>query len=238
MDEVSSTGSYSSPSSSAFLPDRSLFALYYLWSTTWERQEWLRSRQQVLILVQLLCLFPLIVLSAVQYELQCQTSQAWSMVLGFLLTTTDVSHDIPPPPAEQFYDTLEYVLQSIREFTKEYRYALTKIRSKKGTDGEVNKVYLQCDRGKFRTSRVQERGRQRFRGTRFLDCPFSGILIHSKDIGAWIFEIRNSGHNLGTRRIISDNQPDGPEVNPRTSERGSRGGGAGEGVHWHGVVVV
>ena len=73
---------------------------------------------------------------------------------------TDVSHDIPPPPVDQFYDTLEDALQTIREFTKEHGYALTKLRSKIGKDGEVNKVYLQCDRGKFRTSRVQEQNRQ------------------------------------------------------------------------------
>jgi hypothetical protein len=46
-----------------------------------------------------------------------------------------------------------------------------------------------------RASRVQEQNRRRIRGIRCLDCPFSGILIHSKDIGAWVFEIRNSGHN-------------------------------------------
>jgi hypothetical protein len=103
-------------------------------------------------------------------------------------TDASVSYDIPPPPVDQFYDTLEDALQSIREFTKEHGYALTGLRFEKGEDGAVNKVYLQCDRGKSRTSRVQKQNRRRFRGTRILDCPFSGILIHSKDIRAWVFE--------------------------------------------------
>jgi hypothetical protein len=47
------------------------------------------------------------------------------------LTGTDVSHHIPPPPVDQFYDTLEDAWQSIREFTKEHGYALTKLRYKK-----------------------------------------------------------------------------------------------------------
>jgi hypothetical protein len=66
---------------------------------------------------------------------------------------------------------------------------------KKGEDGEVNKVYLQCNRGKYRASHVQEQNRQRIKGTGRLDCFFSGILVRSKDIGAWVFQIRNSGHN-------------------------------------------
>jgi len=37
------------------------------------------------------------------------------------------------------YNTLEDVLQSIRGFTKEHGYALTKLRSRKGKDGEANK---------------------------------------------------------------------------------------------------
>jgi len=66
---------------------------------------------------------------------------------------------------------------------------------KKGKDGEVHKVYLQCDRGKYRASHIQEQNRRRIKGTRRINCPFSAILIRSKDIGAWFFEIRNSGHN-------------------------------------------
>jgi len=52
---------------------------------------------------------------------------------------------------------------------------------KKGKDGEVNKVYLQYD---HRASHVQKQNRWRIKGTRRLDCPFSGILVRSKDIGA------------------------------------------------------
>jgi hypothetical protein len=48
---------------------------------------------------------------------------------------------IPPPPAGLLCDTLEDALESIPGFTKEHGYALTKLRSKKGKDGEVNKVY-------------------------------------------------------------------------------------------------
>jgi len=106
-----------------------------------------------------------------------------------------VNHNIPPPPVYLLYDTLKGALQSIQEFTTERGYAPTKLRSKNGKDEEVNRMYLQCDRGKFCESRVQERNRRIFRDTRFIDCPFSVILVHSKDIGAWVFEICNSGYN-------------------------------------------
>jgi hypothetical protein len=52
-----------------------------------------------------------------------------------------IHYSIPPPPAGLLYDTLEDALESIPGFTKEHGYALTKLRSKKGKDGEVNKVY-------------------------------------------------------------------------------------------------
>jgi len=48
----------------------------------------------------------------------------------------------PLPPVDLLYNTLKDALQSIRGFTKEYGYIPTKLRSKKGKDGEVNKVYL------------------------------------------------------------------------------------------------
>jgi hypothetical protein len=83
---------------------------------------------------------------------------------------TGINYDIPPPPVDLFYKTLDEALQSIQKLTKEHGYALTKLRSKKGKDGEVKKVYLQCDRGKSRASGVQEQNRRKFRSTRFLDC--------------------------------------------------------------------
>lgn len=106
-----------------------------------------------------------------------------------------VNHDIPPPPVDLLYHTLEEALQSIREFTKGHGYALTTLRSKKDKDGEIKKVVLQCNRGKFRPSQVREQDRQRIKGTRRLNCPFSAKLVHSKTIGAWVFEVCNSAHN-------------------------------------------
>jgi hypothetical protein len=52
-----------------------------------------------------------------------------------------IRYSIPHPPAGLLCDTLEDALESIQEFTKEHGYTLTKLRSKKGKDGEVNKVY-------------------------------------------------------------------------------------------------
>ena len=77
------------------------------------------SRSQDLILVKLLRPPYLIVPSAVDLELQCQTGQAWGIVLGFL--TDDPffristfgrtpsflgASTIPPPPATRIYRPL------------------------------------------------------------------------------------------------------------------------------------
>jgi hypothetical protein len=118
---------------------------------------------------------------------------------------TRTNYDIPPPPVDLLHNSLEDAMESIRGFTKEHGYALTKLRSKKGKDGEVNKVYLQCDRGKHRTSHVQEQNRRRFIGTRRIDCPFSGILVHSKDMahGYSKFAIRaTTTHPLQLQLIL------------------------------------
>jgi hypothetical protein len=55
---------------------------------------------------------------------------------------TKTNRDIPPPPVDLLYDTLEDALGLIRGFTKGYGCALIKLRPKKGKDGEVYKVYL------------------------------------------------------------------------------------------------
>jgi hypothetical protein len=68
-----------------------------------------------------------------------------------------VNHDIPPPPVDLFYDTLEEALEVIREFTKQHGYALTKLRCKEGKDGEVNKVYLQEGTQDTNTHRIASR---------------------------------------------------------------------------------
>jgi len=90
---------------------------------------------------------------------------------------TTVNYDIPSPPVDQHYSNLEVALQTIQEFAKEYGYALTTLRSKcKG--GEVYKVYLQCNRGKFRSDHiVAEQNWQRMKGSRCLNCPFSATLL-------------------------------------------------------------
>jgi len=48
-----------------------------------------------------------------------------------------VNYDIPSPPVDQHYN-LEVALQTIQEFTKEYRYALTTLQPKR-KGGEVYK---------------------------------------------------------------------------------------------------
>jgi hypothetical protein len=61
---------------------------------------------------------------------------------------------------------------------------------------EVYKLYLQCNRGKFRSDlKVAEQNRRRMKGSRYLNCPFSATLLQSKGVGAWVLQIRNNGHN-------------------------------------------
>jgi hypothetical protein len=77
---------------------------------------------------------------------------------------------------DQHYNNLEVALKTIREFTKDHGYALTTLRSKR-KGGEVYMVYLQCNRGKFRSDLiVAEQNRRRMKGSRCLDCPFKLIL--------------------------------------------------------------
>ena len=84
-----------------------------------------------------------------------------------------VNYDIPSPPVDQHYNNLEVPLQKIQELTKEHGYSLTILRSKR-KGGEVYKVYLQCNRDKFRSALiVTEKNRCKMKGTRCLDCPFS-----------------------------------------------------------------
>jgi len=115
----------------------------------------------------------------------------------------DVNHDIPPPPVDLFYDTLEEALEAIREFTKEHRYALTKPRSKKGP---LVRTELR-PASRFEVALQEGRGRRGGRG-----------------------RPRGSTQETTPRRIIPDNgQPQppvtsAPGVNQQTSERGrSRG---------------
>ena len=61
--------------------------------------------------------------------------------------------NITPPPVNLLNKD---ALQSIRGFTKERGYALAKLRSQRGKDGEINKVCLQCDGSKYRASHVEE----------------------------------------------------------------------------------
>jgi hypothetical protein len=82
-----------------------------------------------------------------------------------------VNCDIQNPPVDQHYNNLEVALQMIQGFTKEHGYALTTLRSKI-KDGEVYKVYPQCNSGKSRSPfGVAEHNRQRMNGTRCRNLP-------------------------------------------------------------------
>lgn len=110
------------------------------------------------------------------------------------MESTDINYDIPPPPTDEVFPNFESAQETIRVFTKEHGYALSKLRSKT-IDGQIVKVDYQCDRGKRKTPRVSEETRKRKRQTKRLGCPFSATVGLIKKKGGWVIRVKDARHN-------------------------------------------
>src|SRR5581483_10721361 len=51
------------------------------------------------------------------------------------------------PPSEQLFESIDKAMDFLYNFSKSRGYAVKKRRSKKGKNGLVKAVFLQCDRG-------------------------------------------------------------------------------------------
>ncbi|KAK9376442.1 uncharacterized protein V1513DRAFT_245649, partial [Lipomyces chichibuensis] len=111
----------------------------------------------------------------------------------------DGGSDLPapsmPPPPETVYPDLDTAKKSIQAWARMHGYAIRTQRSKARKNGDISKVFLQCDRGGQYTSRHHDEStRQRhLTGSCKTNCPFSVVVTESN--GNWEVTVRDNKHN-------------------------------------------
>lgn len=98
------------------------------------------------------------------------------------------------PSTEQFFDSRELLIASVRQHALSQGYAITTIRS------SANKnIFLGCDRGGTYHDRVNapEGAKRRLTSTRRIGCPFRlyGRRIPNHDNDKWELKVQNPSHN-------------------------------------------
>ncbi|KAJ8100838.1 hypothetical protein POJ06DRAFT_274617 [Lipomyces tetrasporus] len=100
-----------------------------------------------------------------------------------------------PPPPETVYPDVDTAKKSIQFWARMHGYAIRTQRSKARKNGDISKVFLQCDRGgQYKSRHRDESTRQRhLTGSCKTNCPFSVVVTESN--GTWEVKVRDSGHN-------------------------------------------
>ncbi|KAF7592881.1 hypothetical protein BBP40_012293 [Aspergillus hancockii] len=98
---------------------------------------------------------------------------------------------MPPPPDGQFTSEDEAVT-SAQQFAKKNHYCLVMRRTKRGANGLMRAIYLECDQGRIHKS--ESDGRRQVTSRR-KGCPSSLLISYAKTDNLWHLKIRDPSHN-------------------------------------------
>ncbi|KAL8786472.1 MAG: hypothetical protein Q9213_002788 [Squamulea squamosa] len=98
-----------------------------------------------------------------------------------------------PPPCDEFYPTLDALVDAANKHAKDQGYAIVKLRTKKRGD-VVFKANLACARGAIRKSSGMGK---RNSSTIKCDCPFIAHAVRRKDTPGWELTVKIGEHNHG-----------------------------------------
>ncbi|KAK9489454.1 hypothetical protein V1508DRAFT_336233, partial [Lipomyces doorenjongii] len=98
------------------------------------------------------------------------------------------------PPPEISYCDLGTAKKSLQLSARTHGYAVRTQRSKFRKNGDISKVFLQCDRsGQYRNRLHDKSIRLHHTGSRKTNCPFSVVVTESD--GQWQVIVRDPEHN-------------------------------------------
>lgn len=108
--------------------------------------------------------------------------------------------DMQPPPTDEAYLTLDYLVNAVNEFASAQGYAVVKRRTKTSKKGVLRKAVLICDRG--RKFEAKGYGKRRGIATLKCDCEFQAIAMLGQD-DMWHLMIKEPSHNHTSTLAIS-----------------------------------